>query len=1106
MHDLIASLRHSGVQLWLDGDDIRVRAADSTQLSAVLETLRQRKPEIVAALRASSNDIVRLPAAEAYEVSHAQRRLWLLSQVEGASAAYNIPLAVRLEGKLDAAVLQRALAAVVARHESLRTAFISRDGEPFQVVVDACNVDLPVQEVSPTEARRQVREMAETPFDLSTAPLMRTLLLRTDPNAEDWELHLVFHHIVVDGWSLSVIMRELSALYDAFLHEQPSPLAPLRVHYRDYAAWPNERLRGDPASDDARYWIERLAPPLPQLNLPADFARPPLPAFRGELLTFAIDAGRSARLHALAAGHGCTLFMLLAALVKVLLHRITGQEDILIATPVASREHAELEDQVGFYLNTLVLRDRVTSAMTFAELLVRVRQTALDAYEHQHYPFDKLVEDLGVARDVTRSLTDVLVILQNAGTLDLSLAEVRATPLASETGASKNDLTFDFVDGNDGLLIGIRYAADLFTRARIERMTGHFRELADAVLRDAEMPVGRLALLPADEYAMVTKGFNDTTAPFDLSKSIVDLIDEQAARTPDLPAVSFEGSTMTYRELTALSNAIAAHVHRAAGSGAIVGLFVERSLHTVAALLGIMRAGCAYVPLDPANPPRRLAHMLRDAAPPLLLAGNTLAGRVIDLVAELNAELNAAPRVLWFGDIIEQEPPIEELPHIDPDSLAYILYTSGSTGVPKGVEIEHRGLTNELLSMRERPGLDVADTLLAVATISFDIAGLDLYLPLLCGAHVVVASSSLASDGLLLAERLRRGDITVLQATPGTWRMLLNAGWEGSPRLKILCGGEPLTRELAAALVSRCRSLWNLYGPTETTIWSTAFDVTAALTGLHASASIPVGGPIHNASVYIVDAELQPVPIGVPGEVCIGGAGVGRGYRNLPELTAKHYVANPFAAGRLYRTGDSGRFLDDGTLEIFGRLDQQVKVRGFRVETGEVESALLEHEDVRDAVVVVRSDDRGEATLVAYVIASPFDGSALRDHLARRLPPYMIPSAFVTLDALPLAPTGKVDRAALPPPESFARPATGIAARDEIETAIAAAWAGVLQLPALSIDDNFFDAGGHSLKATRALFRLQRELQMPLTLIDLFRNPTVAAFAALVRSRAGGPQ
>jgi len=816
-------------------------------------------------------------------------------------------------------------------------------------------------------------------------------------------------------------------------------------------------------------------------------------------VTFTIDHELRAALHVLAARHGCTLFMLLAALVKVLLHRLTGQEDILIGTPVASRTHADLEDQAGFYLNTLVLRDRVVSAMTFAELLARVRQTSLDAYEHQQHPFDKLVEELGVARDVSRApLTDVLVILQNAGELALSLDGVRATPLTSESGRSKNDLTFDFVDGDDALLVGIRYATDLFTRARIERMTGHFRELAGAVVRDAQTPVGRLALLPPEELAALRRAGVPPAGAQASPPALPDLIDAQAARTPNAPAVSFGDETLTYAQLVALSTKIAKHVHHAAGSNALVGLFVERSLHTLPVLLGILEAGCAYVPLDPANPPRRLAHMLRDAAPPLLVADNALAGRVVELVEELGA----APDILWLGDIVAAEPPPVALPRIDLSSLAYILYTSGSTGIPKGVEIEHRGLTNELLSMRERPGLGAGDTLLAVATISFDIAGLDLFLPLLVGAHVVVASPALAADGLLLAERLRRGDIAVLQATPGTWRMLLNAGWEGSPRLKILCGGEPLTRELATALAARCRSLWNLYGPTETTIWSTAFDVTAALPRLHPGVSIPVGSPIDNVSIYVVDREMQPVPLGVRGEVCIGGAGVGRGYRNLPALTAERFVGNPFDTGRLYRTGDAGRFLDDGTLEILGRLDQQVKVRGFRVELGEVESALLEHDDVRDAVVTVHSDERGEAMLVAYVIGAT---AGLREHLASRLPPYMVPSAFVTLDALPLAPTGKVDRAALPPPASMARSAAGAAPRDAIESAVAAAWADVLQLPAVAADDNFFDAGGHSLKATRALFRLQRELEVPLTLVDLFRNPTVAAFAALVRARVGGP-
>ncbi|HKX29003.1 MAG TPA: amino acid adenylation domain-containing protein, partial [Blastocatellia bacterium] len=930
----------------------------------------------------------------------------------------------------------------------------------------------------------------------------------------------VMHHLISDGWSLSVLAHELTALYGAFRRGEPNPLPPPRLQYRDYAAWHNRQVEDAAIVPHRRYWAQKLAGPLPILELPTDLPRPPRQSSRGELFTFTLDAELYTGLQQLATAQRATLFMVLAALVKVLLHRYTGQEEILIGTPISGRTHPDLDRQIGFYLNTLALRDAVTPHLPFAEFLGRVRQTALEAYEHELYPFDKLIDDLGLQRDLSRSpVFDVMVILQNAGSLNLNLEGVRARPFAVEPGTSKYDLTFDFAVVADGLQAGIRYNTDLLRRDRIERMSRHLLELARSLLRDAGQPVGKLKMLPDAERELLLRDFNRTAAALPSASALptlVELFEEQVRKSPDAQALSFEEQALTYQELDRAADRLAdqlAHHLRGAlncegGAEVLVGLFVERSPEMVVGLLGILKAGCAYVPLDPAYPPSRLTYMLQDSRAAVILTQQRLWPRLSEILAPLAIK----PMVICLDGEEDQLPTVGRRPAgslARREGLAYVLYTSGSTGRPKGVAVTHDALLNFLCSMRKSPGISATDVLLAVTTISFDIAGLELYLPLISGARIALASTRMGADGLLLAERLGRGDITIMQATPGTWRLLLAAGWEGSPQLTVLCGGEALPGNLASALTTGCRSLWNLYGPTETTIWSTLHRVGGEPGEPRESSPIvSIGRPIDNTQIYILDSLRQPVPVGVPGELYIGGSGLARGYWNRPELTAQKFVPDPFSSqpgGRLYRTGDLARFLPDGRLEFLGRTDHQVKLRGFRIETGEVESALLKAPAVRAAIVTVREDSQGEACLVAYLVAEQgeLQPAELRAHLAGSLPDYMIPSVFIQLPAFPAAPNGKVDRAALPAPAAANRTRDPVAPRDGIEQSIARIWEEVLEVKPIGIHDDFFELGGHSLKATRIAFRIQRELQLKIALMDIFRQPTVAALAGLASQRDG---
>lgn len=1034
--------------------------------------------------------------AYVFPTSFAQQRLWFVDQLDPNSSLYNILETVGISGPLNVSILHRAIEEIVARHEALRTTFTSVNGSPMQVIVPTGELALPVVDLTGlSEAEREekalqlAREEAEQPFDLVRGPLLRTKLLRLAE--EQHVMLLVTHHIVFDGWSTGVFFRELAVLYEVFSVGKPSPLPGLPIQYADYAVWQREQLTGEAYAKQLAYWKEQLKGAPAVLHLPADRPRPAAQSFRGAHQYMPLPKDLAESLGALAQREGVTLFMLLLAAFQTLLARYTAQDEIMVGSASAGRSQLATENLIGCFINTLVLRTDVSGDPSFRELLRRVREVTLEAYAHQDVPFEKLVEELQPERSLSYSpLFQVLFMLQNAPRQALEPAGQTLTlnALTVDNGTSKFDLKLEIVGKADGLSCLCEYSTALFDASTIRQMMGHLEVLLASVVANPDERISRLPLLTAAERHQLLVAWNNTQSDIPRDKCIHELFEAQVEQTPETVAVVFEDKQVTYSELNRRANQLA-HRLRALGvrPEVRVGILIERSLEMVVGLLGILKAGGTYVPLDPSYPKERVAFMLEDAAVAVLV---TQAG----LVESIQAHHTQVVRLDADWKAIAEESTENPASGVTPENLAYVIYTSGSTGRPKGVQIAHNAVVNFLTAVRRQPGLTAQDVLLAITTLSFDIAGLELYLPLSVGARVVVASRDVATDGTRLQELL--AGVTVMQATPATWRLLLEAGWQGSPQLKILCGGEALSRELADKLLDRSASVWNMYGPTETTIWSTISKVEPE------KGPVPIGRPLANTHIYILDQQLQPVPRGVSGELYIGGDGLARGYLNRPELTAERFIPNPFSSepgARLYKTGDLTRYLPDGSIEYLGRLDHQVKIRGFRIELGEVEAVISEHPAVQTCVVLAREDVPSEKRLVAYLVAAqqgpPPSVSELRGYLKERLPDYMVPSVFVVLEKLPLTPNGKVDRRALPAPDA-ARPELGaayVSPRSAVEEVIASIWAEALGIEKVGVADNFFELGGHSLLATQVVSRIEEAFAVEVSLRSLFESPTVAA-------------
>ncbi|MGA9545929.1 MAG: amino acid adenylation domain-containing protein [Candidatus Sulfotelmatobacter sp.] len=1052
----------------------------------------------------SASAVVHPPLVGSIPLSIAQQQVWLHGQLAAGVPLYNEVLILARAGLLDQEALKRSFAEVIRRHETLRTTFAVEDGSPVQVIAEHHEMDLPVTELSglPGQNReasvlRIATEEARQPFDLTKGPLIRARLLRL--SKQNHILVVTLHTIIGDEWSLSILADELAALYEAYSAGEPSPLPDLPIQYADYAHSQREWLQGDVLDRHISYWGKRLAD-LPVLELPTDRVRPAVQGFRGAREPLQLSRDLSESLKDLSELEGAPLFVTLVAAFQTLLSRYTGQRDIVVGSIVPGREEVDAENLIGLFAHTVLMRAEIEGDATFRELLRRVRDLSQRDCEYQNMPFDGLVGELQLGRDLSRNpLFQVLVSLTPA--MSAARGGWEIVNLDVDGGAAKVDLQLQLYDRADGIFARFTYNPDIFDAATISRMAGHFQILLEGVVANPDQRLSKLPLLTQAETHQLLAEWNETRTSYPEDWPLHHLFESQVERTPEATAVVFGNERLTYRELNRRANQLAHHlVSLGVGPDVLVGILVERSLEMVVGLLGILKAGGAYVPLDPAYPSERIAFMLEDSEVVVLLTQHHLLETIPDRRAKV-VVLDAD----WH-EIAKKE--AKNPTHTGgPENLAYVIYTSGSTGKPKGVQIPHRAVVNFLTSMSHTPGMTAADRLLSVTTLSFDIAGLEIYLPLVVGASVEIVSREVSSDGYQLLAKLASSGATVMQATPVTWRMLIEAGWKGTPNLKMLCGGEAVSRKLSTQLLHSGGSLWNMYGPTETTIWSTCSRIAPE------HEPIVIGRPIANTDIFILDDLLQPVPIGVAGELHIGGDGLARGYFKRPELTAEKFIASPFAqdpTARLYKTGDLARYRPNGDIECLGRIDHQVKLRGFRIELGDIESALRQHRGVNDTVVVAREDTPGDKRLVAYFVPSqeaPPTVGELRDFLKEKLPEYMVPSAFVALEAMPLTPNGKVNRRALPAPEqtSLAPSESFASPRNGLEFQLVTIWENVLEVRPIGIRHSFFELGGNSLVAVRLMQRIEQTFGKHLSMATLFQAPTIEQLSVILRQEGWAP-
>ncbi|WP_017328296.1 non-ribosomal peptide synthetase [Synechococcus sp. PCC 7336] len=1064
-------------------------------LAQAIETLMRQDraldaPPLVAVKRQSTMPL-----------SYAQQRLWLLDRLEPNRSTYSIPFTLRLSGKLDLSALERSFNAIARRHEVWRTTFAEVEGKPVQTIAPYQPRSLPVVDLQPLpaaqrndEVERLVAQAARMPFDLATGPLVRVTIFKL--SATESIALFNTHHIIFDAWSRAIVLRELAAFYTAFTTGREVPLPELPIQYADFAVWQRQWLQGEGLEQLLKYWHQQLAGAPSLLELPTDRPRPALQTYRGDRHVDLLPIQLRDELLELGRSEGATLFGVLMAAYQVLLCRYANCSDIVVGIPIANRSRAELEGTIGFFTNTLAIRTDLTALASFRAVLQRVRQVALEAYTHQDLPFEQLLETLPIERQLSHSpVFQVAISLQNTPKAELQLPGLILSPVETEVKTAKFDLSLLMEETEAGIFAAWEYNTDLFDGETIAQMASHYRTVLAAAVRTPDRNWLELPLYEREEGDRLRcwgQGQDFTDVP---SFGLHEWFATQAVRSPDAIAVTDERRSLSYGELNILAHRVASHLHPlGVGTDTLVALCIDRSVEMLVGMLAILKAGGAYVPLDPTYPAERLSYMLRDSG----------AAIVVTQAHLLESLPVGEARVVLLDEGSEaiasgHDAPLPTTTH--PQQLAYQIYTSGSTGRPKGVQISHAAVVNFLRAMQQELSLSPKDVLLSVTTLSFDIAALELFLPLTVGARVAIATRAVAADGVRLGQLVASSGATAMQATPATWQMLLDSGWSGDKQLQVLCGGEALPLPLARALSRSCRELWNLYGPTEATIW-TAFQRIAP-----AVEAISLGCALGNTQLYVLDLCGQLAPLGVPGELHVGGAGLARGYCKQPVRTAARFCPDPFSerpGARLYKTGDRVRYRRDGSLEFLGRIDNQVKLRGFRIELGEIESCLLEAPDIRAAVAVVREDREGDRRLVAYVIpalaasrASDGPITAGRNLLRSKLPAYMVPTAFVILEDFPLTPNGKVNRKAFPAPPAIAPQLADAAVLPQTPTQakLCQIWTPILARDGIGIDDNFFDLGGHSLLATQIISRIRTEFGVELPLRSLFATPTIAAIA-----------
>ncbi|NCQ68545.1 MAG: amino acid adenylation domain-containing protein [Microcystis aeruginosa W13-15] len=1103
--EFLSYLNSLEIKLWLEEEKLKYQAPQGAMTPEIKQEIGTRKPEILAFLRSAITpsktfESVISPVArtEDLPLSFAQQRMWFLYQMDQQNSAYNEALTIRLTGRLNIDILEQTINAIIQRHESLRTTFPMVEGNPIQKIAPSLKIKLLVinlKDISQDQIDKQIIEELQKPFDLTQAPLLRCTLF--DLGYENYILVNVFHHIIIDGWSKGILFKELSEFYQAFLSNSTVDLPELAIQYADFAVWQRQWLQGEILENQLNYWKKQLTAAPLLLELPTDKPRPANPNFRGHSISFQINSELTEKLKLLSQKSGATLFMTLLAALNTLLFRYSGQDDILIGTPTANRNRQEIEPLIGFFVNTLVLRNSLEGNPTFSGLLQQARNVVLEAYANQDVPFEQVVDGLEIERSLSYNpLFQVMFALQNAPLNALELPDLKAQYLAVENQRIKFDLSLilEEIETEQGAYLeGFwEYDSDLFTVERITRMVGHFQTLLKGIVANPQQTVRELPLLTESEKQQLLVEWNQTQQDYPQNLCIHQLFEAWVEQTPDAIALIFKGEQLTYRELNSKANQLANYLQTlGVKPETLVGICIEPSLEMIVGILGILKAAGAYVPIDPTYPSERIAYMLDDSQLAVLLTQEKLVtslpqhqAQVICLDSdwkEISTESKSSP-----------------ITSLTPENLAYVIYTSGSTGKPKGVLVAHRGLCN--LSQAQIKLFDVQpdSCVLQFASISFDASIWEIVMALCAGARLYLGTREELQPGQPLLQLLQEQEITHLTLVPSALTALSS---ENLPALQnIIVAGEPCPPSLVIQWASG-RRFFNAYGPTESTVCATVAQCFEDMDVL------PIGRPIANTKIYILDRYLQPVPIGVPGELHLASVGLAKGYLNRPELTDSKFITNPFSeksSDRLYKTGDLVRYGNDGQIEFVGRIDDQVKIRGFRIELGEIESVLNQYPQVKDAIVIVREDELKTKRLYGYFIpkTEALTSQELRQFIQDRLPDYMIPAFLIPLESFPLTPNGKVDRRALPLPkinpnelENYATPST------KNEQILAQIWQEVLGLKTISINDNFFELGGDSILAIQIIAKANQE-GLEITPKQLFGYQTIAQLAILAETTA----
>ncbi|UXE58890.1 MAG: amino acid adenylation domain-containing protein [Woronichinia naegeliana WA131] len=1110
--EFLSYLKGLEIKLWIEEEKLRYQAPKGAMTTEIKAAIAAQKTEILDFLKAAQIptntvelEIIPVSRDQDLPLSFAQQRLWFLHQLSPDSHSYNLLEALRLEGTLNLLALEQSLSELIRRHEVLRTTFPMVEGQPIQRIAPPSPVSLPLQDLQDLSTEKQTERLREIaialslkPFDLAEESLVQFRLLKL--SSQEYVLLLKMHHIIYDGWSLSIFFGELSQLYAAFVQGLPSPLAELSIQYADFAVWQRQWLTGEVLERQLNYWREQLTDAPTVLELPTDYPRPPIPSFRGDGAVFRLDRDLTQRLKQLSQDSGATLFMTLLAAFFVLISRYSGQLDVVVGSPIANRNSSAIEKLMGFFANTLALRGDLSGNPSFLALLERVKQTTLSAYAHQDLPFEMLVERLQLDRDLSRNpLVQVMFSLQNTPQSEGSLSglKIENLPLPIDTKA-RFDLEVNFWEVSDRLEAVWCYSTDLFAASTITQMGQHFQNLLTAIAANPSLGIFELRMLSDAERHQLLASWNETQTDYSHYKCIHQLFEEQVERTPDAIAVVFEGQQLTYDELNSRANQLAHYLQSLELKlEDKIGVCIERSPLMVIAILAILKAGAAYVPLDIAYPSERLAFMIENVQCSIILTQNHLSDRLPVNNSQRLVDIESK----W--ESITQYSPENIASKVTPNNLAYIIYTSGSTGTPKGTEVIHRNIIGFIFGV-DYVQLDAHQIWLQHSSISWDALTLELWTPLLLGGRCVLYPGNVITPEDL-SKIIKEEGVNILWLTCALFNLMIDTMPESLLGVKqLITGGETLSVahvRRGLALLPKTQII-NGYGPSECTVFTCCYPISKQLD--ENLASIPIGKPIGDRKVYLFDRNLQPVPVGVSGEIHVGGASVARGYLNQLALTREKFISNPFLAGdTLYKTGDLARYLPDGNIEYIGRIDNQVKIRGFRIELGEIEAIIGQNEDVQSACVIVREDNPGDKRLVAYIVPKPgvtITSGDLRQFLTHKLPGYMVPSAFVMLEFLPLTANGKIDRRALQAPSNPKDSDRFIEARNQLELSLVQIWSKVLKIDKIGVRDNFFDLGGHSLLAPYLTTQIKEQFGKEIALTTLFQNPTIEQLATILQT------